>query len=359
MKRILFSLALFTVCVFTLQSQKIIALQNGSKTFFHQRLDTIMAHAAQGDTIYLPGVNYDYGKDFIIDKELHIFGVGHVPDSTRATGITGFQNNIRFITGSDNSSISGIYSSASIFFGSTTTNRTVSNVSISRCNVAGIALNYTYGANNSPVSFTTIYENVIRGTLDGGYTAANTSAERNIITKYIQYFQFPVNTYFKNNILLYMSGTSSVAFASVSGVLIENNIICALNPFYNSPLTQCTLNNNLFTANITVVNAAIETNTANNNIVNVPLESIFTNYPTVTYSDYNYNTAYQYSDDFRLATTCPGKNAGTDGTDIGIFGTETPYKDVPENPHVSLMENASKVINGKLGVNVTVEAQSR
>jgi len=346
MKRIITLFTVLILCLLSIQAQRVIALQNGSKSFFHQQLDTIMAHAEQGDTIYLPGTNYNYGKDFSINKELHIFGVGHVPDSTKATGFSGILNNIRFITGSDNSTLSGIYINANIYFGTNTTNRNVSNVTISRCNVGNIYLNYNSNVSNSQVNYININENVIRSMVDGGYTPSNIAVERNIINDYVVNFNFPENCYFKNNTIL----DYSYFFSNVSGVLIENNICLASNPM--SGLNQSTLRNNLFSANLDITNDAIGTNSMTGNLVNIARESIFVNAENLT-SGFNYD--YNY----RLKPDCPGKNGGTDGMDIGIYGSDIPYKDVPENPHIISVDNASNVINGKLGVNVIVEAQPR
>ena len=359
MKRLfLFAILLATSLVYV-QSQKLIALQNGSKAFFHQRLDSIMVHAAAGDTIYLPGVNYNYGQDFTINKELHIFGVGHYPDSTLATGYTGIQNHIRFVNGSNNSTISGIYVGGNIYFGTNTADRTVSNVAISRCSVGGITLNYDFDVSGATTSYITIRENVIRGDLSGGYTSNNVAVERNIITHYVKYFTYPANTYLKNNLLLNRSGYEGTAFIYVYGILVENNVIMALDPLNATHVNQCTFKNNMFNANAAFTNGANGTNTGTNNIANVAFAGLFVNYAELGIFQYDSPSAFAYLKDFHLVATSPGKNAGSDGTDIGLYGSTTPYKTIPANPHVVTSNNADHVINGKLGVNVSVQAQTR
>ena len=359
MKRLLFLAILLGTSLVYVQSQKLIALQNGSKTFFHMKLDTIMAHAASGDTIYLAGVNYNYGQDFVINKELHIFGVGHYPDSTLATGLTGIQNNVRFVAGSDNSTFSGVYLAGSVYFGTNSSDRTVSNVTISRCSMSGITLNYTFDASGATVSYITIKENVIRGIVDGGYSSSNVAVEKNIITRFLQHFVSAVTCFVKNNVFLNRNPYDNYAFRDVSGVLIENNVIMCSNPLNSTLVNQSTFKNNLFTANVDFTNNANGTNTGINNVVNADYNKVFVNFPYVDQYSYDFNSAFAYTDDFHLAATSPGKNAGSDGTDIGLYGTATPYKTIPTNPHVVTSNNADHVINGKLGVNVSVQAQSR
>lgn len=357
MKRLLLIIAVFGAYSLNLQAQKLIALQNGSKAFFHQRLDTIMAHAASGDTIYLPGVNYNYGQDFVINKELHIYGVGHQPDSTLATGFTGIQNSVRFVTGSDNSTFSGVYVGGDLYFGTNTTNRNVSNVTISRCNVNQLMLNYG-DADGSTNSFITIKENVIRYDLVGGFSSNNIAVERNIIVHYARNFVNPANTYFKNNIFLNNRPCSGdvMCLSNVFGVLLENNVFMQSNPLNAGNVIQSTFKNNLFYANVDFTSNANGTNTGINNVVNVPVDQIFSSYSDTGYCGMAY---FDYSFNFRLKATSPGKNAGSDGTDVGLYGTITPYKTIPANPHIVTSNNSDHVINGKLGVNVSVQAQSR
>lgn len=58
----------------------------------------------------------------------------------------------------------------------------------------------------------------------------------------------------------------------------------------------------------------------------------------------------------------PCKNAGVDGTDIGIYGGGTPFKagSIPYNPHVRKANISTQTIdNGMLKVDITVSAQER
>ena len=65
---------------------------------------------------------------------------------------------------------------------------------------------------------------------------------------------------------------------------------------------------------------------------------------------------------FHLRPGCLGKNAGTDGTDLGIYGGSFPWKNgsLPPNPHIQT-KNISSATDpiGNLNVNIKVKAQER
>ena len=113
-----------------------------------------------------------------------------------------------------------------------------------------------------------------------------------------------------------------------------------------------TFNNNIFCFTFTFPAGNVNQGNAYNKI-NIPQDSIFKNQTGTTFS---------YTQNYHLRTTSIGKNAGTDGNDIGIYGTAYPYKEgaVPANPHVqSKSIGAQTNPNGKLTVKVKVAAQDR
>ncbi|MEQ9021798.1 MAG: hypothetical protein RLN82_03450, partial [Pseudomonadales bacterium] len=77
------------------------------------------------------------------------------------------------------------------------------------------------------------------------------------------------------------------------------------------------------------------------------------------------NFSFEFTDDYRLRDTSPAKNAGSDGTDIGITGGITPWpvtesaapyihSSFPALPQITKMDiqNASVGIGGTINVNV-------
>jgi hypothetical protein len=75
-------------------------------------------------------------------------------------------------------------------------------------------------------------------------------------------------------------------------------------------------------------------------------------------------TVFSYAYDFHLRADSPGKNAGTDGTDIGIYGGPFPWPDggsapwqtspVPAVPQITSLDTLNVVVpvNGTLSVDV-------
>ncbi|MEI7983947.1 MAG: hypothetical protein WCI71_20035 [Bacteroidota bacterium] len=72
--------------------------------------------------------------------------------------------------------------------------------------------------------------------------------------------------------------------------------------------------------------------------------------------------SFSYTNNYHLKSTSNGHNAGTDGTDVGIYGTLIPYKEaaVPFNPHISSKSIGSTTNpTGTLDVDIRVSAQDR
>jgi len=62
---------------------------------------------------------------------------------------------------------------------------------------------------------------------------------------------------------------------------------------------------------------------------------------------------YSYNNDYHLNQGSPGKNAGTDGNDIGIYGGTYPYTDIIPIPKVIHVN----VLNPKLPLNDTLHVR--
>ena len=74
----------------------------------------------------------------------------------------------------------------------------------------------------------------------------------------------------------------------------------------------------------------------------------------------NPDCAFTYSDDmdYRLTDAAAAQYLGNDGTQVGIYGGQTPFTSVPTNPQVTYKEIAPQSDeNGLLKVKIRVEAQ--
>jgi hypothetical protein len=346
---------LFISIPVSLHSQNYIAVQHGSILTQYTTLDAAITGAEAGDFIFIPGGNYTLSTN--INKKLFIYGAGHYPDSTSVTNETKVESSATMVSGANEGLISGVHITGTVKFGTSSSNQIVNNYTIQRCKIDGdLKLSFdgttTTLSNNFYIS-----ENIILGILYGG-NSQTVIVEKNIFENYIINFQSGGT--FRNNIFFYYHwyyGFSDFsvfgydAASSIKNCLFENNIILDHAPLYCTPpttyLQNCIFNNNLF-----IYSQAFpyQTNIGSNNIVNQTQSSIFVNQS---------GNIFSYSHDYHLKSTCLGKNAGTDGTDIGIYGTGQPYKAgaVPANPHIR-----QKIIttqNNQINVNIKVAAQDR
>lgn len=145
----------------------------------------------------------------------------------------------------------------------------------------------------------------------------NWSSSLNIVSNGLPSIVFANNTLMASNI-------NSTVFNTLRSVIVSNNIFYGIKAFGTTATTN--IENNTFSKNLTfgtqndafqggVGNIVLDNNGNNNNLVNVdPLMNSST--PTIVSPFYNL--------DFRLRANSPCRNAGTDGTDIGITGGTSP-----------------------------------
>lgn len=320
MKRILFSFII--MIAISAMGQKAVVLQhNGIATVFSTTnpLGDAYAAAVSGDTIYLPGGVF---PGLTINKRLAIFGTGHYPDSTVATGISQVQS-IDFQAGSDRSTIQGLFIPGNIGF---QYNIRIDSVIIARCRTGGF---YVHGENTPATNCQGIfiYQNVI-----GDFAVAHSSGIRifnNIISSL---HDLGTNSWIRNNKINSLNGCYYGMF--------ENNTIAS----YGGGLDFNTFRNNVINTQPAVGNS-----TWVNNYFNIDFSNLFVK-----------QTAwFEFSDDYHLKT--PAAYPGTDATQAGIYGGYYPYKQgaVPANPHIQtytipLQTNTS----GQLNIQVKVAAQN-
>lgn len=324
---------------FASHAQNLITVQNGNTPAFYSSLDSAILHSQNGDTIYLPGGTFPLNVS--INKRLHIIGVGHNPDSTLATGKTQINGNLSLINEASNGSCIGVIISAQIISGAN-----ISNYLVKRCHVSGgLSIEFT-GINWSFI------ENIIQGGIwNTNNPASNCFFFNNIINAFTSYAGNGfTSSVFKNNIFLYPGycNYGCVAPIKADASIFENNIFISLS-YTLSLVTNSALNNNLFVEH----NPGCSECWGSNNIETQPQSSIFVNQT---------GNSFSYDHDYHLQATCPGKNAGKDGTDIGIYGGAFPWKEgsVPPNPHIQFQDvSAGTDQNGNLNVNIKVSAQDR
>lgn len=319
---------------------------NGT-TYICPTWDSAYNKAVNGDNIYMPGITIT--NAITINKKLYIYGAGHHPDSSAATGKTSVNNNFFIQSDAAGGSIEGVNIIGSTF-GFEYTGKKINGFTIKRCRLENIYLSWS-GA--PPIdSFPTnilITECVLTAMQCAGVTGVNNYFFKNIIRLQITH---PVFWTIKNNIFLY---PLDALIGTISNCTVENNIFLAATPLAYG--TGC--NNNYYN------NLKIPGNTFLYGCTSPPgLEIGTITVPTVNDIFIAFNPTYAnypYIDNYHLKPTCPGVNGGTDGTDVGIYGTISPTNAgwVPSNPHIYFKQVAPQTNNsGQLNIQFKVRTNN-
>lgn len=342
MKKILLVLTTF-VAGTAVMSQAAFVLNNGTGSQSFRSIDSAIAYVQSGDTLYLPGGTYN-SNTIIINKRLAIFGAGHYPDSTGATGRTVLNSSIVFIDGASLSVLQGVYLAGNINMGSNATNSNVNGIIISRCNFNDITFAYNAGV-VSLSSNLLIRENVIRNDLNLS-NAKDNLIENNIIDGRIN--NANGSNAFVNNVIFGRAGASGYSINSVYSCVFENNIFCNTASYgLLGSSTANTFRNNVFL----FPNQLGGGDVSEQNLFSVPDPFVNKNL-----------TIFSYTQNFHLTPSSVAVMAGKGGTACGIYGGVRPYKEgaLPLNPHIRSSNIAANTDNlGQIQVQVTVAAQQQ
>ncbi|MDL2308636.1 hypothetical protein LJC53_03510 [Bacteroidales bacterium OttesenSCG-928-C03] len=333
----LFFLSLFlTSATFLSAQQKVVLQSNGTATVFggaQPFTDAYNAASETGDTIYLPGGSLVYPAT--IAKGLVIYGAGHYPDSTQATGKTVLNGNLAIAANSDNLHLEGIELTGVLNFA---TNVKIDNVVLRRCRFGGI----NYGGNaSSPCENNQIIQCVINGSIYFSNAKVSTISNCFIGDAIVNGSEIAV----LNNI--FFRSVSQEDISNLKNSSVSNNIFLRRsNNNYQYYCTGVVFSNNIFkhaAPNISANNSDI------NNYKDVDIDTLLVNQS---------GQAFDYSHDYHLLS--PAAYPGTDGTQVGVYGGLFPYKAaaVPVNPHISSKFIAPQTNNeGELQIEINVNAQ--
>jgi hypothetical protein len=349
MKTINLLIALF-VLTLGLSAQGVIVVLGSTGISTHTTLKAGVDSASNGDFIYVPGGTFEV-NNLTINKEVHLFGAGHYPDSTAATGRTIINGNIIFHAGSDNSEIQGFYLNSRISMSLTNSMSNVKNILISRCNIHELNLSFKddlnahVGANNILVKECIIRTNT--------YIATSQDILFNncIFGGAIQNITGKVE--FNHCVFLYYAPTAYYKlFNACSSGVVRNSIIIQPN---NASLAESNSGQpNIFYNCIMPASSYINNSSAN--FYNCATYIDDTKKIMKNVASNNFDYAY----DFHLTEFSAARGIGAAGVDCGIYGGSNPYKEgaVPSNPHIQSIIVPSRTDNqGKLNIQVKVKAQ--
>jgi hypothetical protein len=297
----------------------------GNKVF--SNVDSAYEYAQNGDFIYLSGGIFTL--DDGISKTVHFVGSGFDSDSSSTTGFTkmngGSQfHSINYVYG-NGVTLDGIYIMDGLVDDS-------SNLVVSTCYLPYFASINGNGQNNRTA---TLNNCDVTGMDPRGFQSLS-------INKSILVNDFGYGNYIANNCVFIVPDSNG---RGLGGALFIN---CVIYNFSSSWYQQTgSFTNCMFT-----LKHPPTTGTYSNCLFGVPYSEIFVN---ATGGQYTIDQS-----DLHLVPNSPGKNYGTDGTDIGIYGTAYPFKEgfVPYNPHISSRSVAPATdASGQLNISFKVVAQ--
>ncbi len=314
-----------------------IAVENTGGSLFFSNLKEAIENAESGATIYLPGGVFET-ENATISKKLRIVGLGHNPNGNPNGAYTRIVGNLVIADGASDSKLEGMHIAGDVAVGTAFDVNAITNLTFSRCNFVDQTLLLSQGA--LPTDGIIITECVLDA-VDGG-TATNVLILKSIAKK--TFINLTSLVTFKNNIFLY--DQAAVTFQDVKNATFENNIfLCAF-----TGITNSTLSNNIFQQGYDYGFAASGNNEASNH-TGIALADIFVNVPDKTFS---------YDHNYQLKGTSVGVGAGEDSKDIGIYGTNIPFKTsgVPDVPHINSVNiDSSTDSQGRLSISIKVSAQ--
>ena len=304
---------------------QVFIIERGSDTFAFQNFTDAVAALQDDDKLFVPPGGH--AGDHTINKSVIIYGAGYNngAESSRLDGLITLAADGIIITGIrfNNlmmNAISNLYMTRCLVSGYTVFQGTGNGNFISECEFVG---NFGYSTSPRPV-----------------YCTASKCIFRHP-------YLYAQSSIFYNCIFLGLGTGNSL---NVDNGNFNNNIFMTTNHIAAPGMSGVT--NSTFDSNLWVGNAPSSPennhNTINaNNIMDELYANVFTN-PT--------------AGDFSLKSECSGKGAGTDGRDVGIFGTEIPFKEsrMPAVPAFTLKSVAPETdATGKLNVKFVIEAQER
>jgi hypothetical protein len=333
MKTQLYSLILFWLTVTTKLYATVWTVDNNSGVSAQfTNVQSAISASSSGDTIYIQGSLTSYAN-FTFDKKLYFFGAGYSPLVGNPTTLT----NVTGTIGCSGSSFEGFAikesfsmndSAISIknneFLGLGTNPGGTLNCSFILVAQSSIVINNIF-IGNSIISFSgTVLNGIISNNIFNR-SICNCNSCGNFGC--ILYGNSTSGLLITNNLFLNDVGTAPLRF--INNCIISNNIFFGTSPCgYSSDLNGNQFSNNIAFGSVND-NIPLGINTGTGNFISV--DPLFINVPS---GNFNFNIVY----DYHLQNNSIGKNAGTDGTDIGIFGGAYPFKNFTGTPSIPFIQ---------------------
>ncbi len=335
MKSKLFSIITTLVITVTFAQQKLIAIKGTTTDAIATTLTEAITLAQPNDKIYLPGGNFDFTG--IIDKPIHIIGVGF-QNGLNIDGTTQINGDLTINANGNNSTFEGFYLSGNFIC---LTNGEVNNLLFKRLNISGVGgINY-FGWTNC------VFVNcVVRSTLD--FSSSNNSTNIVISNSFINRVSRLQNSLINNCIV-----GSSNSIISCSNSTIKNCIFSGFDIYNNTNGNAISYGSSGLNFYNNAVAASLGEGVISdlNTIIINNISEVFVNA-----SNYIFNPTF----DTQLLSSFAGNNAGDDGTDVGIYGGQYPWKNgsLPISPNIEQNNSFLDVQNEQFKLRVKVVPQT-
>ncbi|MFA6404129.1 MAG: hypothetical protein WCX31_21265 [Salinivirgaceae bacterium] len=321
--------------------------------------------SSSNDTLYIHASETSYGN-LTMEKPLVLIGEGALPNKqiqykTQIGGITLTYAPFPATTTASGSKFYGMDIPNLILNNSASTGTGgIGNITVSRCKIGSFNGNATHsnliifqnviGSVNGFKLFNSVFSNnIVEGFNCSSAEGANNLISNNVIQSYL----YVKGAVISNNIFYHFASSGSIAFS--------NN--------------ACTFSKNIFYAFTPIVETAVisGSNTGSGNLFNT--DPVYTTPATsdqiIAYTYINPETAPFAN--LHLQASSPGKNYGTDGTDVGIYGGGYPWVDGENTdsrfryfpmskqvPHMIEMNvlNPTIPVNGTLNVEFNARSQN-
>jgi len=346
-KSILFSFMLFSFAAVA-QTTHTVDNSNSSGAQFTAIQDAIDS-AEPGDTIYIHPSPVSYGS-ITVNKVIHLRGLGHSPQYTNGMSATMANITLNAPIGAQGITLSGLDFSQIIVSGTQNYN----NLEVTNCKIAKIAAGSGNGQCDNWVIAGCVmvglnFDNFRKQNSNGWMVVNNHIRQPGTSASWGTFRDFNGSDVVRNNIIVtHQTNSDAVIFQDCVNLNVENSII-----LFTNTATGINLSGNSITFNNCLTyhypGLTLPALNGNNNLDNT--DPMFV--------DIGSNPNFSSDKNFHLQEVSPGAEHGTDGQDIGLYGSSFPfnmYGYPADLPYPTYMEITNSVVGQGGTLNVVFEA---
>lgn len=329
-------IGILLLCTAVNAQQVITRTSGGVDHFYYDGFtQAVLDDALPGDTIILGGGTYEVATDLVINVPIVLIGTGTRPDSTLAYGgptslALSFNKQLFIASTADGTEMHGI-STVGAGAVKMLAPYDADNCLFKRCDLAKLTLGY-----NGSLADNTRIEECIIEFLE--VNAAPYTTIRNCIIRSLKFAYAASHTQVWNSILLGMPTMNDQ-------VHYENCIFVT-----NSQVTLVVVESSTYVNNLFVGIGAgfnVEFGYDSTDGGNLPAEGILSGVDGA-FVNVTSILAHDYASDYHVSP--PYATSGSDGTPIGLYGGENPWKEggLPFNPHWQQLTGPDNTTNGTM-----------